>query len=451
MGFEAGDYHYERDRVEMEVKVEDVSSILKKITFEIETPQVDKAIEGTYKKLGKTAKLKGFRAGKVPRPVLEKFYAGKMAEDVARELFNVNYAKAMMREDFTAVSEPTVVDSCPIEKGKPFTFTVEVEVKPEIEAKDYTGLSLKREKLVVNDDVINERLMEIAKDKGTLEDSERTTAEDGDFVVIDFQGFINDEPIEHGTAEDYSLELGSKSLISGFEEQIVGMEKGSEKEIEVTFPEDYASSTMAGQKAVFKVTLKAIKEKVLPEFNDEFARQFGVDSFLEFIEKITTSYEDYEKKRILDDLKERIVTALLEKNQFDVPETLVQGQLKNLFDNLLERLRKQGLTLEKLGMTPESFQEKNREKAERQVKAALILEAVALQEKLNPTPEDWDKKVELLAKDANVPLETVKEFYEKADNRKNLNSLLLEEKVVDFLVDNADIQDVDKSELEESK
>jgi trigger factor len=435
----------------MEFKVEDISNIKKKITFEIDAQRVEKTIESTYKKIGKTAKLKGFRAGKVPRPVLEKFYSGKMTEDAVREMFNVNYAKALMREEFTAVSEPTIVDSCPLEKGKPFTFTVEVEVKPEIEAKDYTGLSLKRENLVVNDQVIDERLKEISKDKGTLEESERSVAEKGDFVTIDFEGSMNNKPIEHGEAKDYTLELGSQSLISGFEEQITGMEKGTEKDIEVTFPEDYASKELAGKKAVFKVSLKSIQEKVMPELNDEFAQQFGVDTFAEFRKKITDSYEDYEKKRILDDLKERIVTALLEKNHFDVPETLVQAQLKSLFDNLLERLKKQGLSLEQTGMTDETFQEKNREKAERQVKAALILEAIAIQEKLSPTPEDLDKKLELMAQDANVSLETVKEFYESSDNRKNLNSILLEEKVVEYLLDNADIQDVDKSELEKSE
>ena len=434
----------------MEVKIEDVSSIKKKIIFEIDDQQVDKTIEATYKKIGKTAKLKGFRAGKVPRPVLEKFYSGKMTDDAVRELFNVNFAKALMREDFTAVSEPTIVDSGSLEKGKPFTFTVEVEVKPEILAKDYTGLKLQREKLLVNDEVIRERLMEIAKDKGTLQESERTVAGEGDFVTIDFEGFIDNEPIKHGKAEDYTLELGSQSLLAGFEEQITGMEKGSEKDIEVTFPDNYAPSELAGQKAVFKVVLKTIQEKVLPELNDEFAQQFGADTFLEFLEKITVSYEDYEKKRILDDLKERIVTALLEKNHFDVPETLVHAQLKHLFENFKERLKKEGLTLEKLGMTTDDFEKKNIEKAERQVKAALILEAIAVQEKLSPTSEDWDKKLELLAKDSNVPLETVKEFYESADHRKNLNSLLLEEKVVDFLLENADVQDVDKSELEKS-
>jgi len=434
----------------MEVKIEDVSSIKKKITFEIDDQQVDKTIEATYKKIGKTAKLKGFREGKVPRPVLEKFYSGKMTDDAVRELFNVNFAKAMMREDFTAVSEPTIVDSGNLEKGKPFTFTVEVEVKPEIEARDYTGLNLKREKLVVNDEVIHERLVEIAKDKGTLEESERKVAEEGDFVTIDFEGFIDNKPIEHGKAEDYTIELGSQSLVAGFEEQIAGMEKGSAKEIEVTFPENYTSPELAGQKAVFNVTLKTIKEKILPQLNDEFAQQFGLDSFVEFVEKITASYEDYEKRRILDDLKERIVTALLEKNQFEVPEALVQAQLKHLFDNFKERLKKQGLTIEKLGMTTDDYQEKNREKAERQVKAALILEAIAVQEKLSPTPEDWDKKLELLAKDSNVPLETVKEFYNNSEQRKNLNSILLEEKVVDFLLENADVQEVDKSELEKS-
>ena len=274
----------------MEVKVEDVSTTKKKITLEIESDRVDKVIDATYRKLGKKANLKGFRPGKVPQAVLEKVYVGKMTEDATRELINQNYVRALLNQDFTAVGEPEIKDMGELERGKPFSFSLEVEVKPEIEAVGYTGLELKKEKLQIDDQVISQQLEEIRKDKAETREAEREVAADGDQVIIDFEGFRDGEPIAHGRAEDYRLELGSRSLIPGFEEQVVGMKKGEEKEIGVTFPEGYVNQEMAGQKAQFKVLLKSIQEKVPPPLDDEFAKKFGVETIGEFRDKIARIY-----------------------------------------------------------------------------------------------------------------------------------------------------------------
>jgi trigger factor len=433
----------------MEVKVEDIGTTKKKITLEIEAERVDRVIEATYKKIGKTANLKGFRPGKLPRAVLEKVYAGKMTEDATRELINQNYVRALLNHDFTAVGEPTIKDMGDLEKGKAFTFSMEVEIKPEIEAVGYIGLDLKKEKLHIDDQVIDIQLEELRKERAEVKESERDVAANGDQVVIDFEGFRDGEPIPHGQADDYQLELGSRNLIPGFEEQLVGMKKGEEKEIEVTFPETYVSQEMAGQTALFKVRLKSIQERVLPPFDDAFAKTFGLETFAEFREKIATMYREHEEKRVMDDLKERIITILIEKNPVEVPEVLVEEQLKALFDNFLKRLKDQGLTLEKIGMTIEEYRENNRPKAVRQVQAALILEAITIQEKIIPTAEEKDERIRRIAEDANVPADKVKEYYDKDEHRKSLNTMILEDKVVDFLLSKAQIAEVEKEELAE--
>lgn len=433
----------------MEVKVEDVSTTKKKITLEIESDRVDKVIDATYRKLGKKANLKGFRPGKVPQAVLEKVYVGKMTEDATRELINQNYVRALLNQDFTAVGEPEIKDMGELERGKPFSFSLEVEVKPEIEAVGYTGLELKKEKLQIDDQVISQQLEEIRKDKAETREAEREVAADGDQVIIDFEGFRDGEPIAHGKAEDYRLELGSRSLIPGFEEQMVGMKKGEEKEIEVTFPEGYVNQEMAGQKAQFKVLLKSIQEKVPPPLDDEFAKKFGVETIGEFRDKIARMYREHEEKRVMDDLKEKIVNILIEKNPIEVPEVLVEEQLRVLFDNFLKRLKEQGLSLEKIGMTIEEFREKNRPKANRQVKAALILEAITKQENIGPTVAERDERIRRIAEEANAPVDKVQEFYDKDEHRKNLNTMILEEKVVDFLLSKANVEEVHKDQLAE--
>ncbi|MBN1141078.1 MAG: trigger factor [Deltaproteobacteria bacterium] len=434
----------------MEVKVEDISAVKKKITIEIETEKVDRVIDATFKKIGKKANLKGFRPGKVPKAVLEKVYAGQMADEAARELVNQNYVRAMLTKDFSAVSEPTVLEMATPERGKPFTYAVEVEVKPEIEAQGYLDLDLKKEKLRINDEIIAERIEEIRRDKAEFKESERTVAANGDQIVIDFEGFLDGKPISQGKAENYQLELGTGNLIPGFEEQLEGMERGSEKEIELTFPEGYASQELAGKNARFRVHMKSIREQVLPALDDEFAKRFGLDSIAEFREKIAKMYREHEEKRVLDDLKERIVTALIEKNPIEVPEALIEEHLKALFDNFLKRLKEQGLSLEKIGMTIEEYREKNRPRAQRQVQAALILEAITVQENIIPSAEEVAEKIARIAEEANAPLDKVKEFYDKDEHRKSLNTMILEEKVVDFLLSKARIEEVDKAQLEKN-
>ncbi len=432
----------------MDVRIEDISNVKKKLSIEVAPEQVDAEMRKAWQKIGKTAKVKGFRPGKVPQAMLEKYYGPQMEEQVLTRLINDSYLKAIMEHRIVAVSDPQIAASGTLEAGKPFAYEALVEVKPEFEAKDYQGLSLVKEKFAADDKIVQERLEEMRASRSQMEESARQEAAGGDFVTIDFEGFIEGSAFAGGKAEDYVLELGSGSFIPGFEEQLQGMRLQEERDIQVTFPAEYGNKELAGKPAVFKVKLKAIKEKVLPALDDEFARGFGVESLEELKQKLGESHDRQEQRRIDEDLRERLVTALIERNPIDVPEAMVASQLEYMLDNVRRRLESQGMRLEMLGMNEESFRAGYRETAVRQVQGALILETIARQENLRVEPGEIDGKLESIAEMSNAPLEAVQKYYASREARQGLIASLAEEKVIQFLLEKAQVTEVDRAELE---
>jgi trigger factor len=426
----------------MNVRVEELSSIKKKLIFEVSPEQVDKEIGKAFKKIGKTAKVKGFRAGKVPVSVLEKYYGAQMEQDVLGRLINDTYFKALEDHDILAVGEPSIVDSSGVVKGEAFTYEAEVEIKPEVVAKDYTKIALEKEKLVADPKVLDGRLEEMRASRAQLEVTTRKKARKGDSVVIDFEGFIGETAFEGGKGDDYVLELGSGSFIPGFEDQVIGMKREDTKDVEVTFPEDYGQAELAGKPAVFKVVMKEIKEKVLPELDDEFAKGFGADTLDELKEQLQTSYETQEKSRVENDLREKLVTILIEKNPVEVPEAMIAKQLDYMYENICNRMQSQGMSAEMLGITPENFRENYRETAIEQVSGNLILEAIGRQEKIVADEGEIDAKLEEIAAMANAPIDMVKKYYAGADARSGLLAQIAEEKVVRFLLESAKVKEV---------
>ncbi len=435
----------------MNVKVEDVSSIKKKLSFEVASEQVDKEIRKALQKIGKTAKIKGFRAGKVPESVLEKYYGGQMEQNVLTSLINATYFKALQEYDIPAVGEPSIVESSGINKGEAFTYEAEVEIKPEVTAKDYTKLSLEKEKFVADPNAVEGRLEEMRASRSQVEVTERNTARIGDSVVIDFEGFIGEDAFAGGKGEDYLLELGSGSFIPGFEEQLVGMQREESKDVEVSFPTDYGQAELAGKPAVFKVVLKEIKEKVVPELNDEFAKEFGVDTLDELKTQLQASYEAQEISRVDNDLREKLVSTLIESNPIEVPEAMIAKQLDYMYDNITNRMKSQGMTPEMLGLTPENFRENYRKTAIDQVSGNLILEAIGQQENIVADESEIDAKLEEIAVMANAPVEMVKNYYAGSEARSGLMAQITEEKVVSFLLENAKVKEVAPKKKAEKK
>jgi len=425
----------------MSVKIEEVSSIKKKLIVEVASEKVDKAISKAYKKIGKTAKVKGFRAGKVPESVLEKYYGAQMEQDVLTSLINDTYFKALQENGVLAIGEPSIVESSGINKGEPFTYEAEVEIKPEVTAKDYTKLSLEKEKFVADPKAVEGQLEEMRTSKAQLEVTKRKKTREGDSVVIDFEGFIGDEAFDGGKGEDHVLELGSGSFIPGFEDQVIGMKREESKDVEVSFPEDYGQAELAGKPAVFKVLMKEIKEKVVPELDDEFAKGFGVDTLDELKEQLQTSYETQETNRVENDLREKLVGILIERNPVEVPEAMIAKQLDYMYENISNRMKSQGMSPEMLGITPESFRENYRTTAIEQVSGNLILEAIGRQENIVAEESEIDAKLEEIATMANAPIDMVKKYYAGPEARSGLMAQIAEEKVVGFLLESAKVKE----------
>lgn len=427
----------------MNVTVEELSSIKKKLNIEVAADVVGDELEKAYKKVAKTADIKGFRKGKVPRAILEKHYGPRVEYEVVGSLVNNSLYKAMIEHKVEPVSQPEIVESGTVEKGQPFCYQAEVEVRPEIVAKDFAGLKLEKEKLVFNEEVVGQQLEQMANSRVQLEVTKRKKAREGDTLIIDFEGFINDAPFENGAAKDYQLELGSNSFIPGFEEQLIGLKREEEKDVEVTFPENYGAKEMAGKPALFKVLVREIKEKVEPQIDDEFAKEFDADNLADLQEKIRENAIKQEEGRIKGQLQEKLMDALVANNPFEIPEGMVQNQLLHLKDNFSQRLKAQGMSLEMLGMNEENFAKTYRDMAAQQVKGELLLDAIAKQEELAVADGEVEDKIKSIAEEANTPLDNVQKYFDNAQAREGLKAQLLHDKVIEHLLANAEIVEVE--------
>ena len=432
----------------MNVTVDVLSPIKKKLSLEVPAETVDAELDKAYKKIAKNAEVKGFRKGKVPKKILEKHYGPRAQYDAAGPLINNSLYKALLDNKIEAVSQPEVVNSGVVEAGKPFTYEAEVEVRPEIVAKDYTGLELEKEKYTFDEAVIEQQLEQMANSRMQLEVTSRKKAREGDTVIIDFEGFIDDTPFENGAAKDFELSLGSNSFIPGFEDQIVGMKREQEKEINVTFPEGYGAKELAGKPAVFKVLLKEIKEKVIPEIDDNLAKELDAENLDELKERIKENTIAQGTQQAEGQLQENLMNALIENNEFDVPEGMVVNQLHHLKDSFSQRLKAQGMSLEMLGMNEETFAKTYRDMAVQQVKGELLLDAIAAQEEITVEDSEVDAKIEEYAANSEIPIDQVKKYFENQSALAGLKGQILQEKVTQFLLDSAKITEVEPKKEE---
>jgi trigger factor len=425
----------------MIVKVDNLSSVKKKINFEIPADRVTEEISKVYEQIRKTAAIKGFRKGKVPQAVLEKHYSGKMAGDVLHNLVSETYFKALDEHKIIPVSPPSI-ESDELKKGEPLKYSATVEILPEIELKDYIGLEVKKETFSPNEEIISERLKEMQSRMAEIKPlDEQRPAAIGDIVTLDFTGYVDGVPFDNGSAIDYMLELGSNSFIAGFEAQIAGMSVGDEGKIEVTFPEDYFVTKLAGKNVVFDVKIKDIKAKELPPLDDDFAKQFGEFETLEELRsKLSEGYEKQETSNIESGLRDNLVKALIEKNSIEVPEALVEKQLQFLVDNITHDLAMKNLSLAAIGSDEKKIREDYRETAIIQVKGTLLLEELAKKEGIAVEENEIQDKIAEIAEKANKDSDIVEKFYEKNSYAKEaLLKQIREEKTIKFLEDHAKI------------
>jgi trigger factor len=429
----------------MVVKVEDVSPLKKKILFDISWLEVKKELDTVYKNVGKKAKIKGFRQGRVPRNVLESLYKEHAEDEAISNLVNRYYWEALKENKINAVAQPDI-DNNGIESEKNFTFTAIVEVEPIIEPTGYVGLELEKEKYEVKDSDVEARLEEVRDMFSTMEEVEvdRGVSE-GDFVVIDFEGFVDGKPLKEMKAENYLLEVGSKKFVPGFEEQLIAMKKNNTEQIRIKLPDDYHAKNLAGEEVVFSVTLKNIKEKKLPEIDDKFIKNFDKYESLDDLKKdMKKTLEEENIARANSAFKSLIIEKLLENNQFEVPQVFVNRQVSYMIADTQRRMAMRGM---KRDETPERYKElydHYKDEASKIVRTTLLLKNIGEKESISVSDQEIEEKIRELAQLRGQNYDSLKESLESGNMLEDIRNEILNTKVFDFIEDKAKVEIVNK-------
>ncbi|ABS74889.1 MULTISPECIES: trigger factor [Bacillus] len=409
------------------------------LTVEVDADTFKTALDDAFKKVVKQVSIPGFRKGKVPRGLFEqRFGVEALYQDALDILLPVEYPKAVEEAGIEPVDRPEI-DVEKIEKGESLIFTAKVTVKPEVKLGDYKGLGIEKDDTAVTDEDVQNELKALQERQAELVVKEEGAVENGDTVVLDFEGFVDGEAFEGGKAENYSLEVGSGSFIPGFEEQLTGLEAGAEKDVEVTFPEEYHAEELAGKPAVFKVKIHEIKAKELPELNDEFAKDIDeeVETLAELTEKTKKRLEEAKENEADAKLREELVLKASENAEADVPQAMIDTELDRMLKEFEQRLQMQGMNLELYtqfsGQDENALKEQMKEDAAKRVKSNLTLEAIAQAENLEVTDEEVEAELTKMAEAYNMPVENIKQAIGSTDAMKED---LKVRKAIDFLVEN---------------
>ena len=399
----------------MSVQVENLEKSMAKLTIEVSAEKLEEALQEAYNRQKNRISLPGFRKGKVPRNMVEKMYGPEIFyEDAANLLIQKEYGAAVKESGEDVVSQPEI-DIVQLEKGKPFIFTAAVAVKPEVTLGKYMGVTVTKIDTTVTDEEVDaevERQRENNARSITIED--RPVA-DGDTTVIDFEGFVDGEAFEGGKGENYPLVIGSHSFIDTFEDQLIGKNSGEEVEVNVTFPEEYQAEDLAGKPAVFKVKINEIKGKELPELDDDFAQDISeFDTLDEYKESIRKELLEKKEKEAKSAKEAAVVAKIVENASMEIPDAMIDSQVRNMADDFTRRIQSQGLTVEQYfqftGTTAEKMLEQMRPEALKRIQNSLVLEAVAKAENIEISDEKVDEEIKKMAEAYKMEFDKVKEM-----------------------------------------
>jgi trigger factor len=431
----------------MKVTVEDQSSVKKILHIEVPQADVARELNGAYQHLKKTAKIKGFRPGKAPRSVLERRFGKDVNADVTGKLIQSAFMDALKETELKIVGSPKV-DPPDLDAQNPYCFDAEVEVNPEIGDIAYQGLELTRTNYTASDEELDLQLKMLRKNMAkseTISDDRPVQADD--VVLIDYEGFKDGKPFEPTKKTDnFMVKVGDGQVIKDLDDGLIGMKIGEEKQIEATFPEDYFKKELVGEQVTFQVKLNEIREEILPELDDDFAKGIGdqFDSLDALKEKIRENLQSGYTKRIEQELNEQIFAQLIEKTEFEVPDTLVDGELDHIMKDAERSFAQSNQTFEDVGMTRESLMEKYRPTAEKQVRRHLILSKLVEQEGLELSDEELEKGFQEMADTYQQPVEHLKGYYNQ--NKEGLaffKHTLLEKKALNLIIDKGRITEVE--------
>jgi len=424
----------------MKVNVEEISAVKKKVNVEIPEDQVNGEIDLFYKDLGKKAKIKGFRPGRVPRSILVRYFKDYAKGEVTQKLIQDTYPKAFSETSLHPVSLPAI-EPGELEAGKPFHYSATIEVKPELKLEGYAGLKIEGKKEEVKDEEVVNRLQNLQNLHANLKTiSEVRPVQKGDYVILDYEGRLEGKPLDEGKAIDVAVDVGAGRFIPELEEKLVGLSPEEEKEIEIPFPENYGYEKWAGKKISFHVKIKEIKEKILPVLDDEFAKDLGDYKSLDELKGKLRDDIARAKEMVLErQLKDQIMDQLIQANSFEIPESLVEEQTKALVSDIKMRLTAQGMDLKNLGVTEEKLHEDYHPQAEKQVKTYLILEKIADVEGITVSDEEVEKRLQEISERSHQKLDALKAYYEKNGLIPEVKAGILSEKTLDLLFQKAEI------------
>ena len=425
----------------MSLQVEKLEGNMAKLTIEASAEEFEAAVEKAYQKNKNKLSVPGFRKGKVPRKMIEQMYGKEIFfEDAANFVIPSAYAKAVDECTEEIVSQPTI-DVVQIEAGKPFIFTAEVALKPEVTLGKYKGVEVEKADTTVTDEEVNAAIDKERESNARTISIEDRAVKDGDMTVLDFEGFVDGVAFEGGKGENYPLTIGSNTFIPGFEEQLIGAELNKETEVNVTFPEDYQAPELAGKPAVFKCTIKEIKEKQLPELDDEFASEVSeFDTLAEYKEDVKKNLTEKKEAEAKNAKEDKVVDAIIADAKMDIPEAMIATQQRQMADDFAQRIQMQGISIDQYfqftGLTREAFLEQMKPQAEKRIKSRLVLEAVAKAENMEASEDEYKAEIKRMAEAYQMEEDKLTEMIGSFEE-KSIKEDLCIKKAVDFVVENA--------------
>ena len=434
----------------MKAQVQTTEGLQRKLNVEIAQDVVKSAFEKVYQDIQRQVEIKGFRKGKAPLATIKTMYKDRVQGDVAQDLIQKHYPVALQDQKVDPISYPEFEFEDPSE-SKDFKFSAIFDVRPEVKVKKWEGLEVEKEKLVNDPTKVEQVINNIRNSRVNYVDVlETRPAQMGDVALIDFEGFVDGKALENGAGKDHNLELGSKQFIDGYEEGIVGMKVGDTKTIDLKFPTPYHAKELEGKPVSFKVTLKGLKKKDLPEFNDEMLKVVGINQTVEEFKKtIQQDTETQEKKRIEDAFKNRLLKKLVEANPVDVPASLLKDQKAALIEDFKKRMTEQGMQQAEFEDYVQKWDSDFAKTAGEMIQSSFLIDKLAQEHNLGCTQEDLDKRFAEFAQQTNIEIERIKEWYNKPEQLSRLTYMITEEKVIKMITDKAKVKEVDAKDLKE--
>ncbi|MCI8779258.1 MAG: trigger factor [Lachnospiraceae bacterium] len=425
----------------MSVQVEKLEKSMAKLTIEVDSTEFDSAVDKAYQKSRSKISLPGFRKGKAPRAMIEKMYgSGIFYEDAANMIIPDAYESAAKESGLVIVAQPEIsVEQ--VEKGKPFIFTAVVAVKPEVTLGEYKGIEVEKQSVEVTQEDIDEAIDRVRESNSRMITVDDRETQDGDTVIIDFDGYCDGEPFEGGKAEDYTLVLGSHSFIDTFEEQLIGKKIGDEVEVNVTFPDQYQAEELQGKPAMFKVKIHEIKVKELPELDDDFAQDVSdCDTLEEYKEDMKKKLQESKEQAAKRAIEEDVVNRIIENAQMEIPDPMVDAQTRQMIQEFAQNLQAQGLSVEQYmqftGMTQQAMLDEIQPQALKRIQSRLVLEAVVEAEGIETSEEDVDKEIETMAGMYQMEPDKLREMMGE-NEMKQVRMDIAVQKAVNFVVEAA--------------